>query len=84
MSKNVRLTNKGRSLLLDYDYALRTRRQVLALTLIDRDDRFHAIPQSLLNLHKMKKFAQGEPVIKIESKKFNSNEVEVLFDRSRN
>ena len=43
ISSNVRLTGRGRFLVLDYDYALRTSRQLLALTLINQSAK--AIPQ---------------------------------------
>lgn len=76
---NIRLTNYGRFLLLDFDYALRTSKQILALTLLNRNA--NAIPQSILNLHKMKKFDKGEPVVKIESQDFNSKKTIILFSK---
>lgn len=79
ISGNVRLTNHSHFLLLDYDYALRTSKQILALTLLNRNA--NVIPQSILNLHKMKKFDKGDPVIKIESQEFNSEESKILFVR---
>ncbi len=79
ISKNVRLTTRGKFLLLDYDYALRTSKQILALTLIDQNDRFNVVPQSILNLHRMKKFDAGEPIIKIESKQFDSDISKILL-----
>lgn len=77
LSHKIRLTNRGRFLRLDFDYALRTSKQILALTLIDRGG--NTKPQSILNLHKMKRFDKGEPVIKIESQEFNSNKKIILF-----
>lgn len=79
ISKNVRLTTRGKFLLLDCDYALRTSKQILALTLIDQNDRFNVVPQSILNLHRMKKFDAGEPIIKIESKQFDSDISKILL-----
>lgn len=77
ISGNVRLTGRGRFLVLDYDYALRTSRQLLALTLINQSAK--AIPQSLLNLHK-KMFEKGASVVRIESQDFNSDQITVLLE----
>ena len=62
-SPHVRLTGSGRYLYLEFDYALRTRKQILALTLIDTSKKI--VPQSLLNLKKTREFPKGESVIKI-------------------
>ena len=62
-SSHVRLTGSGRYLYLEFDYALRTRKQILALTLIDTSKKI--VPQSLLNLKKTREFPKGESVIKI-------------------
>ena len=59
IGKNVRVTRGYKYLLLSFDYALRTNKEILALTLIDRINS-DVIPQSLLNLHSMKKFSKGE------------------------
>ena len=67
IGKNVRVTRGYKYLLLSFDYVLRTNKEILALTLIDRINS-DVIPQSLLNLHSMKKFSKGEKVIKIEFK----------------
>lgn len=77
ISGNVRLTGRGRFLVLDYDYALRTSKQLLALTLINQSAK--AIPQSLLNLHK-KMFEKSASVVRIESQDFNSDQITVLFE----
>lgn len=81
ISGNIRLTTRGHFLLLDYDYALRTSKRILALTLLSRNA--NVVPQSILNLHRIKKFDKGEPVIKIESQKFNSEESTILFVRKQ-
>ena len=62
-SPHVCLTGSGRYLYLEFDYALRTRKQILALTLIDTSKKI--VPQSLLNLKKTREFPKGESVIKI-------------------
>ena len=62
-SPHVRLTGSGRYLYLEFDYALRTKKQILALTLIDTSKKI--VPQSLLNLKKKREFPKGESVIKI-------------------
>ena len=67
IGKNVRVTRGYKYLLLSFDYALRTNKEILALTLIDRINS-DVIPQSLLNLHSMKKFKKKKKVIKIEFK----------------
>lgn len=79
INHKVRLTSRGRFLRLDCDYALRTSKQILALTLLDKGNSVK--PQSILNLHKMKKFDKGEPVIKIESQEFNSEKTITLFEK---
>ena len=46
-SSHVRLTGSGRYLYLEFDYALRTKKQILALTLKDTSKKI--VPQSLLD-----------------------------------
>lgn len=79
ISNNVRLTTRGKFLLLDYDYALRTSKQILALTLLNNNS--NARPQSILNLHRMKKFDKGASVTKIESQEFDSEKSIILFSK---
>ncbi len=62
-SSHVRLTGSGRYLYLEFDYALRTKKQILALTLKDTSKKI--VPQSLLDLKKKRDFPKGEAVIKI-------------------
>ncbi|WP_455224948.1 PBECR4 domain-containing protein [Granulicatella sp.] len=62
-SPHVRLTGSGRYLYLEFDYALRTKKQILALTLIDTSKKI--VPQSLLDLKKKRDFPKGEDIIKI-------------------
>ena len=62
-SPHVRLTGSGRYLYLEFDYALRTKKQILALTLKDTSKKI--VPQSLLDLKKKRDFTKGEAVIKI-------------------
>ena len=62
-SPHVRLTGSGRYLYLEFDYALRTKKQILALTLKDTSKKI--VPQSLLDLKKKRDFPKGEAVIKI-------------------
>lgn len=49
-------------ILLSFDYALRTNKEILALTLLDVNNNA-VIPQSLLNLHSMKQFNKKRPEI---------------------
>ena len=62
-SSHVRLTGSGRYLYLEFDYALRTKKQILALTLKDTSKKI--VPQSLLDLKKKRDVPKGEAVIKI-------------------
>ena len=62
-SPHVRLTGSGRYLYLEFDYALRTKKQILALTLKDTSKKI--VPQSLLDLKKKRDFPKGEDIIKI-------------------
>lgn len=62
----VRLTGSGRYLYLEFDYALRTKKQILALTLKDVDRKI--VPQSLLNLKNQKMFAVGQDIVCIYSR----------------
>lgn len=73
---HVRLTPGGHYLYLDFDYALRTKKQILAMTLKDLSG--NVVPQSLLNLRQMKSFPVGEDIIGIYSMSF-TGEKEVLF-----
>ena len=62
-SPHVRLTGSGRYLYLEFDYALRTKKQILALTLKDTSKKI--VPQSLVDLKKKRDFPKGEDIIKI-------------------
>lgn len=65
-SPYVCLTGSGKHLYLEFDYSLRTRKQILALTLKDTQSKI--IPQSLLNLKSKEVFSKGDPVTCIYSK----------------
>ena len=51
-------------ILLSFDYALRTNKEILALTLLDVNNNA-VIPHSLLNLHSMKQFNKKRPEIPV-------------------
>lgn len=70
ISPFVLLTERGNFLYLNFDYALRTRKQILALTLID--DKAVLVPQSLLNLKRQKSFPKGEAVCRIYAESFET------------
>lgn len=70
ISPFVLLTERGHFLYLNFDYALRTRKQILALTLID--DKAILVPQSLLNLKRQKSFPKGEAVCRIYAESFET------------
>ena len=80
-SPHVRLTGSGRYLYLEFDYALRTRKQILALTLIDTSKKI--VPQSLLNLKKTREFPKGESVIKIYAVDFYNGK-ELIYYSEKN
>ena len=58
MGKHVHLTGSGRYLYLEFDYALRTRKQILALTLKETSKKI--VPQSLLDLKRKTVFPKGQ------------------------
>ncbi|MBS4761370.1 hypothetical protein KG089_01445 [Carnobacteriaceae bacterium zg-ZUI252] len=71
-SPYVRLTGSGKYLHLEFDYALRTKKQILALTLKEAQRKL--IPQSLLDLKRLTIFPKGETVIKIYAIKHDTKE----------
>ncbi|WP_438838693.1 PBECR4 domain-containing protein [Streptococcus pluranimalium] len=75
----VHLTQSGRYLYLEFDYALRTKKQILALTL--KDTRSKVVPQSLLYLKRQKTFPIGAPVQCIYAKYLNNNQIEIYYLR---
>ncbi|MBR7927186.1 hypothetical protein KBI51_03215 [Aerococcaceae bacterium zg-ZUI334] len=81
IGENVYLTGAGRFLYLDFDYALKTRKQILALTL--KDTKHRTVPQSLLDLKKQKTFLKGKPVVEIFSRnlKIEDETVDCLYKR---
>ena len=76
-SSHVRLTGSGRYLYLEFDYALRTKKQILALTLKDTSKKI--VPQSLLDLKKKRDFPKGEAVIKIYAVDFYTGEEWIYY-----
>ncbi|MER0123885.1 PBECR4 domain-containing protein [Streptococcus sp. ZJ93] len=76
----VHLTGSGRYLYLEFDYALRTKKQILALTLKDISQKI--IPQSLLDLKNQKSFPVGVKVVCIYSKDIKSGVLTPYFIES--
>ena len=76
-SSHVRLTGSGRYLYLEFDYALRTKKQILALTLKDMSKKI--VPQSLLDLKKKRDFPKGEAVIKIYAVDFYTGKESIYY-----
>lgn len=76
-SPYVWLTGSGKYLRLEFDYSLRTRKQILALTLKDTQSKI--VPQSLLNLKSKEVFPKGEPVTCIYSKSLLEEELKQHF-----
>lgn len=77
ISPFVLLTGRGSFLYLDFDYALRTRKQVLALTLVD--NRTVLVPQSLLNLKRQISFPKGDPVCRIYAENYETGQQQDLY-----
>ena len=77
IGSHVYLTQAGRYLYLEFDYALRTKKQILALTL--KDTSLKIVPQSLLDLKRQKSFPTGVPVQCIYAKTFHSDKAEVYY-----
>lgn len=75
----VNLTLSGRYLYLEFDYALRTKKQILALTLKETPAKL--VPQSLLDLKRQKTFPKGIPVTAIYAKDLASGQEEVYYRR---
>lgn len=74
---NTSLVGKGKYLFIDFDYAIRTRQQVIAMTLNRTSGYFY--PESLLNLKGMKKFASGDRIECIYAINF-SDQTTMLID----
>ena len=72
LGNHVHLTGSGRYLYLEFDYALRTRKQILALTLKETSRKI--VPQSLLYLKRKTVFPKGQKVISIYSKHLQTSE----------
>ena len=79
LGKHVHLTGSGRYLYLEFDYALRTRKQILALTLKETSRKI--VPQSLLDLKRKTVFPKGQKVISIYSKHLQNVGTLLLFKR---
>ena len=73
LGKHVHLTGSGHYLYLEFDYALRTRKQILALTLKETSKKI--VPQSLLDLKRKTVFPKGQKVISIYSKHLQTSEL---------
>lgn len=76
LSSEISLTEGAIYLNLHFDKALRTKKQIFALTLINNDYIF--IPQSLLNLKGMNEFPHGDKVISIKAINLQDN-TEVIY-----
>lgn len=69
VGSHVYLVGNGKYLYLEFDYALRTKKQILALTLKDTSRKI--VPQSLLDLKRQKTFSKGSPVEEIFATKYS-------------
>lgn len=75
---HLRLTGSGRYLKLSFDYALRTKKQILAVTLKDTSNKI--VPQSLLDLKSTNNFPSGEVVSQVYSVNLVTKEIKVYFE----
>lgn len=80
-SSYLRLTGSGRYLFLEFDYALRTKKQILAVTL--KDTTRKVVPQSLLDLKSQKSFPIGEGVTQIYSVDLLTQEVKEYYNSNQ-
>ncbi|QIW16184.1 hypothetical protein A4G20_07500 [Pasteurellaceae bacterium RH1A] len=79
LQKDISLSEGTIYLNLSFDKALRTKKEIIALTLIDADNVF--IPQSLLNLKFMKNFPRGNNVVGIQSIHLQDKSVITYFPK---
>ena len=70
---NLRVTDSGDGLKISFDYAIRTRKQIFALALVNKRTRM--IPISLLNLKSRNFFPSGDLVESIYSVNLNDNSI---------
>lgn len=80
-SSYLKLTGSGRYLFLEFDYALRTRKQILAVTL--KATSHKTVPQSLLDLKSQQSFPIGEAVRQIYSVHLSTKEVKEYFNSNQ-
>ena len=73
IGNNLRVTDSGDGLKISFDYAIRTRKQIFALALVNK--RTRVIPISLLNLKSRNFFPSGDLVESIYSVNLNDNSI---------
>lgn len=71
------IASSGTFLNLRFDSAIRTKKQIAAITLLN--DRTTYVPQSLLNLKNMKKFPSSKNVICIYAEDMDDKNINILF-----
>ncbi|PKE06058.1 hypothetical protein CW676_09885 [Macrococcoides caseolyticum] len=71
------LASSGTFLNLKFDSAIRTKKQIAAITLLN--DRTTYVPQSLLNLKSMKNFPSSKNVICIYTEDMDDKNINILF-----
>lgn len=77
VSKHVQLVEHQHFLYLEFDYALKTNKQILALTLIDKN--YIIRPQSLLNLKNTNKRLRGKNIVRIDSEDLKTKIIDRLL-----
>lgn len=79
---HVHLTQSGKYLYLEFDYALRTKKQILALTLKHAHSN-KIVLQSLLNLKKQTVFPVGHIVHTIYAERLDTKTKEIYFSHQK-
>lgn len=72
---NCSLTSRGQYLYINFDCAIRTRKQIIGLALNNNATMTTTYPESLLALYGMKKFPKGDRIIHIYSKDLKTSKI---------
>ena len=80
IGRHVQLADNGHFLYFNFDYAIRTQKQPLALSLVDNNNRL--FPQSPLDLKKIKHFPIGDSVTHIYAIDLQTKETFTYFSKA--
>lgn len=73
---NTSLVRRGKYLYIDFDYAIRTKQQIVALTLNRTSGYYY--PESLLNLRNMRSFSKGDRIECVYSVSLTDSTTEII------